>query len=68
MTKFTYDDRVKVKQEAPVEFRPGHHAWVIGVLEKRPSKLINYSEGQLYAIEFEDGTAVDIPENLLEGA
>ncbi|WOI54416.1 hypothetical protein [Parvularcula sp. LCG005] len=35
MPKFTYDDIVKVKDDAPAEFRPGRIAWVIGVMTEK---------------------------------
>jgi hypothetical protein len=67
MTKFTYDDVVKVREDAPKELRPGNTAWVVGVFETRPGKYFDiFPEGVVYTIEFEDGNAIEIHESNLD--
>jgi hypothetical protein len=68
MANFTYSDVVRVVADADERFRPNARAWVIGVFPKRPSgsHFDSFPEGAVYAIEFDDGEAIDIPESLLE--
>ena len=68
MSKFTYDDRVRVATTANREFRPGEIAWVIAVLEERPrgEYLDQFPPGVIYTVEYEDGEAIDIHESDLE--
>ncbi len=67
MTKFTYDDVVKAIANAPSELRPGERAWVVGVFEDRPGKYFeSFPPGTVYTIEFEDGSAIEIHEVMLE--
>lgn len=67
MTKFTYDDIVRVIATVPKRLRPGERAWVVGVFEDRPGKYFYaFPEGVVYSIEFEDGTSVDVHESDLE--
>jgi hypothetical protein len=66
MPQFTYDDIVFVRPDAPAEFRPGSRAWIIAVIDVRvPGQYEWLPPGQVYMIEFEDGDAIDIVENLL---
>lgn len=69
MAKFDYGDVVRVVQDAEGRFRPTSIAWIIGVFPEKPSgaHFDSFPDGPIYAIEFEDGEAVDIPEGLLEG-
>lgn len=69
MTKFDYSDVVRVVPGADERFRPTAIAWVIGVFPEKPSgkHFESFPDGAIYAIEFEDGEAIDIPESLLEG-
>lgn len=67
--RFTYDSQVRVSVGAPAEMRPGEKAWVVAVLEAE--KVPTYREfkpGVVYTIEFEDGSAIDVEEELLEFA
>ena len=69
MNKFTYDDRVKVKEDAPALFRPGQKAWVVLVVSTKDrvgAYFDQFPPGTVYSIEFEDGEAVEIHESLLE--
>lgn len=66
MTKFTYNDIVKVVDSAPPELRPGCKAWVVGVFEDRPGKYFDiFPEGVVYSVEFEDGVSIEIHESNL---
>ena len=67
MTKFTYNDIVKISKYASKKSRPGEKAWIIGVFEERPGKYFDsFPEGTVYSIEFEDGTSIEIHESHLE--
>ena len=69
MTKFNYDDIVRVRSDAPQEFRPGERAWVVGVVaeDKRiGSHYEKFLPGTIYTIEFEDGGSIDIQEQGIE--
>lgn len=67
MVSFTYNDTVKVKQEAP--HRPGALASVVGISlrsERSGEFLRAFPWGIVYTIEFEDGSSVEIHEDLVE--
>jgi hypothetical protein len=67
MSKFNYDNIVKVREGAPPESRPGRTAWVVGVFENRLGSAFDaFPEGTIYIVEFEDGTAIDIHESDLD--
>ena len=69
MTKFTYDDMVKVVAHAPEALRPGKQAWIVGVFDDRPGSYFDkFSSGTVYSIEFEDGSSLEIHESDLEPA
>lgn len=67
MTKFTYDDIVKVVAHASEALRPGKRAWIVGVFDDRPDSYFDkFPPGTVYSIEFEDGSSVEIHESDLE--
>lgn len=67
MSKFTYDDIVRVRDSASSELRPGHKAWIVGVFEERPGKWFDrFPDGVVYTVEFEDGVSIEIHESNLE--
>jgi hypothetical protein len=70
MGKFTYDDIVRVRKDAPERLRFRARAWVIAVFnahEDRPGAYFDmFPEGTVYMIEYEDGDAVAIHESDLE--
>jgi len=67
MTKFTYDDIVKVRADAPLDQRPSERAWIVGVFEDRPGKYFDaFPPGVVYSIEFEDGYSIEVHEATLE--
>lgn len=73
-TKFNYDNVVRVCFDAPVALRPGSKAWIVGVTaesNRRGSHYDAFKPGDVYTIEFEDGTSIDVHEEdieLLEGS
>jgi len=69
MTKFNYDDIVRVRSDALQKFRPGARAWVVGVVmeDKRiGSHYEKFLPGTIYTIEFEDGDSIDVEETSIE--
>lgn len=68
MAKFDYSDVVRVVADADEKLRPGAIAWVIGVFPEKPEgkHFESFPDGAVYAVEFEDGEAIDVPESLLE--
>lgn len=69
MSIFAYGDTVRVRDEAPVEIRPGNLASVYAVDEEADrwgDYLRKFPHGVVYGIEFEDGHSVEVPESLLE--
>lgn len=69
MTKFTYDDIVRVSLHAPCQDRRGQRGWVIAVKteDKRKGEYFEqFPAGTIYLIEFEDGEAIDVHEADLE--
>lgn len=68
MSKFFYDDVVKVVDSASAELRPGCKAWVVGIFETqdRQGNYFNkFPEGVVYTIEFEDGSSTEVHESNL---
>ncbi|WKA25745.1 hypothetical protein [Bradyrhizobium roseum] len=69
MNKFTYDSSVRVKMGAPDHLRPGQPASVFGVFlppDREGSYFDQFAPGVVYSIEYEDGEAADVHEDLLE--
>jgi len=65
---FTWNDVVKVVEEAPSPLRPGSRAWIVGISaphQRFGSFLAEHPVGYVYTIEFEDGSSVSAPEALL---
>ena len=64
--KFTYNDIVIADKNASKEFRPGEKAWVIGVFSDRAKDKFSWlPDGVIYTVEFEDGEAIDVNEDIL---
>jgi len=71
MAPFTYNDTVRVKQAAPAQWRPGELASVVGIsleAERSGEFLKTFPHGILYTIEFEDGSSVQLHEDLVRRA
>lgn len=67
MSKFTYDDIVRVSDKAPLEIRPGERAWVVGVFDHRLGGYFDqFPPGTIYLIEFEDGSSLEVHESMLD--
>lgn len=68
--KFTYGDSTKVKENAPKKFRPGEYVAICGITiidNDYLSLKYNFKKGTItYTIEFDDGSDILIPEDLLE--
>jgi hypothetical protein len=63
MSAFTYDDVVRVSDQASAAFRPGAKGWVIAVITDREKiKAPQLPPGNIYTIEYEDGVSVDVHE------
>jgi hypothetical protein len=68
MTKFTYDDIVRITADAPIESRRGQRAWVVAISEEENRKgsfLAAFPAGVVYTVEFEDGSSTEIHEKHL---
>ena len=66
---FTWGDTVIVTSDAPAHMRPGSLASVVGVTspqERRGSHFEQFPAGTIYLVEFGDGEALDIHENMLK--
>lgn len=68
---FTYGETVLVKTDAAPELRPGHLASVVGITTERERSGCHFDQflsGTIYLVEFDDGKAIDVHENQLEGS
>lgn len=69
MSKFTWNETVKVVHGAPQEWRPGETASVVGMIqeeERLGSFRERFPRGIVYTIEFEDGSSIEVDEASLE--
>jgi uncharacterized protein YndB with AHSA1/START domain len=67
MTRFNYDDVVKVRSEADPDLRPDAKAWVVGIFETHPGPYFDkFPHGVVYLVEFVDGSSTEIHEKDLE--
>jgi hypothetical protein len=65
--KFDYNDRVKVICASSNLSRLGALAWIVAVLETRAGPFYDaFPPGQMYVIEYEDGSSHTVHENDLE--
>jgi hypothetical protein len=68
MNKFTFDDTVLVKEDAPDPLRRGLKASVIMIFfpkDRIGSYFDQFPPGVVYSIEYEDGDSADIHESFL---
>ena len=69
MSKFTFNDIVQTREDAPKDVRPGQRASVFMVWlpqDRDGSYYAKFPPGTVYSIEFQDGDAVDVHETWLE--
>jgi hypothetical protein len=66
VTRFTYNDIVRIKPCANADGRSGQKAWVVAVLEVKEDIPKGFEFGPIYTVEFEDGQAIDVHEGMLE--
>lgn len=57
MTELTFGDQVVVSAKAPIRYRPGSKGWVVALA---------LPDRKLVTIEFEDGSSMDLPLDLVE--
>jgi hypothetical protein len=65
---FTWDDIVIVSEAAPKHLRPGSKAWIVGIStedERSGSYREEFPTGNVYTIEFEDGSDAQAHESVL---
>lgn len=65
---FDWGDVVRVTSDAPLDYRPGSKAWIVGMRtagEGAASQPVSSERHTLYTIEFEDGSSVEVPGVLL---
>lgn len=60
MSELTWGDKVRLKADAPTEFRPGASASAVG-FRKDPAD----PAAMLVIVEFEDGSSVEVPEDIV---
>lgn len=66
---FTWGDIVIISDAAPAEWRPGAIAWVVGVFECSETHPVgDFPPGMVYLVEFEDGSATEVTEQVLRYA
>jgi hypothetical protein len=65
---FTWDDLVVVAEHAPPSQRPGAIASIVGIsrqYERSGTYLEEFPTGNVYTVEFDDGSSVDVPQGML---
>ena len=71
MSKFDYDDVVRIGERAPPDLRPGASAWVIAIFPDRSarpgSRFDVFPDGAVYTVEYEDGSTAEVHEDDLTG-
>jgi len=60
MSKLTWGDEVRIKPDAPPEYRPGARASAVGFREDPADP-----PAILVIVEFEDGSSVEVPEDVV---
>ena len=75
MTKFTWGDYVRIKDDAPAELKPGKAASIFAVVDTlererqgHDSFWTQFPPGVIHGVEFEDGSDVYLHEDFLEHA
>jgi hypothetical protein len=57
MSELNFGDEVVVSSRAPSQYRPGSRGWVVA---------LSLPDRELVAIEFEDGSSIELPPDLIE--
>jgi hypothetical protein len=68
MTKFNWGDPAFVKDDAPIEYKPGSLVHVVGISADSSDPVEwdeRFPEGVVYTIEFENGDSIDVEEAAL---
>jgi hypothetical protein len=69
MNKFTFDDTVRIKKDAPNALRQGQKASVTMVFlpqDRIGSYFDQFPPGVIYSVEYEDGESTEVHEDFLE--
>ena len=69
--RFDYGDAVRVRRRAPSKLRPGAAAVVVGITtpeQRRDGHFHQFPAGVVYLIEYADGEAIDVHEDMLESS
>jgi hypothetical protein len=70
MSRFTFDDTIRIKGTAPSPLRPGEIVSVTMVFlpeDRRGPYFERFPPGVVYSVEYETGESVDVHEDFLEG-
>jgi hypothetical protein len=67
VSKFTYNDIVRISADVRHGYGPRRKAWVVGIHDARAEPRFGiFPAGLVYIVEYEDGTSVTIQEDHLE--
>jgi hypothetical protein len=69
MTRFTWNDIVSLTSDAPIVGRRRQRAWVVGIhdVDHRTGEFfLEFPPGNVYTVEFEDGSSAEVHESFLE--
>jgi hypothetical protein len=69
MARFTWGDSVRIRLDAPPNYRPGEYAAVVGVVEatfRNGPYFDSFPPGALYTVEYADFSSQDVPEESLQ--
>ena len=68
--KYTWNDRVSIKEESPKEYHPGELAIVCGmskiIFESIAKKFDSKVGDWIYTVEIEDGSIIHVAEHCIE--
>jgi len=68
--KFTYNDLIIIKAEAPKIYFPEKLGVICGFTKIKTQKLVDKYKSEIgnwiYIVEFENGSSIEIPERYLE--
>lgn len=67
MTKYSYNDTVRVRHDSGSVDNRGRTAWIVGIFEHRPGPYFDkFPDGVVYSVEFDDGSSTEFHETDLE--